>query len=230
MIAGWAGLWPAGDDGGGGGSRKGDNGEVTRELNAAEGVTKLVIMKRRLPRAGWLALACGLASVTSRAGTGAPLPTPFPETRYEEMSARSPFAVSTAAAGPAATPGFAAQLYVDGVAHVGNRDYVAIKSRDPGQPNAIFLEVGQLSEDGMKVERVRWSDEMGRSTVDVSKGGEEATLAFDEELMAKTPAAVIAPGQPGVPLIRNGIDFNDMPGPLNAAQARYRQRIINRQQ
>ena len=49
------------------------------------------------------------------------------------MSARSPFAVATAAAAATAapTPGFASQLYVDGIAHVGKTDFVAIKSRDP---------------------------------------------------------------------------------------------------
>jgi len=154
-------------------------------------------MKRNLPLAGLLAPVCGLTGLVAWAESPRPLPTPFPAARYQPMSARSPFAVSTASqATAAATPGFAAQLYVDGVAHLGATDFVAIKSRDPDKPAAIFVEVGKSTEDGMKVERVQWSGEMGKSTVDVSKGGEKATLIFDEAQIEKTPSAVpaMAPG------------------------------------
>jgi hypothetical protein len=139
--------------------------------------------------AGWLLIAPALlAPCAARAGTAPqPLPTPFPETRYQQMTTRSPFAIATAAAAPAATPGFASQLYIDGVAHIGQTDYVAIKSRDPDKPTTMFLEVGGTSQDGMKIESVQWSPEMGRSTVDVVKSGERATLGFDEQTI-KTPA------------------------------------------
>jgi len=155
-------------------------------------------MKRNMPWAGLLALVSGLMGLGAWAETSQPLPTPFPEARYKEMSAKSPFAVATADAASTAapTPGFAAQLYVDGVAHVGQTDFVVIKSRDPDKPLAIFLEVGKSTDDGLKVERVKWSDEMGKSTVDVSKAGERATLAFDEEQMAKN-AGEAPPGAPG---------------------------------
>jgi hypothetical protein len=159
-----------------------------------------------------MALAAGLIAPAARAGTPQPLPTPFPEARYRQMSARSPFAVATAAAAPTAapTPGFAAQLYVDGMAHVGKTDFVAIKSRDQDKA-AIFLEVGKSTPDGMKVERVKWSSEMGKSTVDVAKGGEKATLAFDEQQILNNgrqpqpgmpaPPVPILPGQPRPPLL-----------------------------
>jgi hypothetical protein len=119
------------------------------------------------------------------------------------MVARSPFSVATVAGVCArtATPDFAAQLYVDGVAHVGQTDFVAIKSRDPAQASTIFLEVGKSAEDGMKVERVKWSDQIGKSTVDVSKGGEKATLIFDEAqvvAMAGALTQIIQPGQPEI--------------------------------
>jgi hypothetical protein len=127
------------------------------------------------------------------------------------MSARSPFAVSTAtAAAAAATPGFAAQLYVDGVAHVGKTDFVAIKSRDPSQQDVIFLEVGKSTDDGLKVEGVKWSDEMGKSTVDVSKGGEKATLEFDEQTV-KTPTAAPIPTQVRLPMLPGGRPINFPP-------------------
>jgi hypothetical protein len=139
-------------------------------------------MKRKLPLAAMLAPICGLAGLTAWAGNAQPLPTPYPEARYRQMSAKSPFAVASAssAAMAAPTPGFAAQLYVDGVAHIGQTDFVAIKSRNPDKPAVMFVEVGQVTDDGMKVERVQWSEESARSTVQVSKGGEKAVLAFDE--------------------------------------------------
>jgi hypothetical protein len=143
-----------------------------------------------------LVLGPGLLGLAARADSLQPLPTPFPEARYRQMSAKSPFAVATAASAPAAapTPGFAAQLYVDGVAHLAQTDFVAIKSRDPENKSVIFLEVGESTEDGMKVERVQWSAEMGRSTVDVTKAGEKATLLFDQQQIAKNIAEPEAPG------------------------------------
>lgn len=168
-------------------------------------MAKVITVNRKLPPL--LVLASGLIGLAAWAEStppSQPLPTPFPEVRYQQMSAKSPFAVATASAAATAapTPGFAAQLYVDGVAHVGKTDFVAIKSRDPDQPAVVFLEVGKSTNDGMKVERVQWSDEMGKSTVDVSKNGEKATLVFDEAQMAKNASAVpaIMPGQPGIRL------------------------------
>jgi len=147
-------------------------------------------MKRNASIAVVLAPLCGLAGLAAWAGPQA-LPTPFPEARYARMSKRSPFAVATAAATPAAAaPGFAAQLFVDGVAHYGDTDYVGIKSRDLDKPVAIFVAVGTTTEDGLKVERVQWSDETGKSTVEVSKGGEKATLEFDESQQEKNGAAM----------------------------------------
>ena len=123
-----------------------------------------------------------------------PLPTPFPPARYEEMSAKSPFALATAAAPTAApTPGFAADLYVNGVARLGTNDYVTIKQRGDDK-TVIFLAVGHLNDDGLKVERVEWSDEMAKTKVFVSKAGEKATLTFDQAEMAK--AALPPPSSP----------------------------------
>ncbi len=203
-------------------------------------------MKRILSRAPVLALVSSLAAVVAWAE--APLPLPFPEARYQQMSARSPFAIATASAAATAapTPGFAAQLYVDGVAHVGTTDFVAIKSRDPDQPTVVFLAVGGTSTDGLKVERVAWSNEMGKSTVDVSKGGEKATLEFDEQTI-KSAAVATAPNQPGIrmPMMPgqgrppnfqgpNGMPFNrfapPQPGqPAGPAGINLPQSVINAQ-
>ncbi len=149
------------------------------------------------------------------AGASQPLPTPFPEIRYQQMSARSPFAVaSTTAAAPAATPGFAAQLYVDGVARVGQTDYVAIKSRDADKPVAYFVEAGKSTTDGLKVDRVMWSDVTGKSTVEVSRDGEKAILVFDEAMVDKSAGQQPMPVQPQ-PIGRPGFFMaGQIPGQL----------------
>jgi len=161
-----------------------------------------VAIKRNLPWAPLLALASSLGALAAVPEGAEPLPTPFPEARYQQMSERSPFAIATTAVA-AATPGFAALLYVDGVAHVGNTDFVAIKSRSPDQQQVIFLAVGKSTDDGMKVEGVNWSDQLGKSTVDVSKDGEHATLLFDEETVKNPPAQLAPP---------NIIRLPNMPG------------------
>ena len=154
---------------------------------------------RTSPLAPVLVLLPLLAAAAAMAESAQPLPTPFPEARYQTMSTRSPFAVATAAAPAAApTPGFAAQLYVDGVAHAGNTDFVAIKSRDPDNHKVLFVEVGKTTDDGLKVERVKWSPELGKSTVDVSKDGEKATLGFDQDLIAAAVSQPPQPPQPGI--------------------------------
>ena len=180
-------------------------------------------MKRSAPWTELLVLGSGLMGLgawASGSSTPAaqPLPTPFPEARYERMSARSPFAVATAAAAPAATPGFAAQLFVDGVAHVGSADFVAIKSRDP-EKSVIFLAVGESTDDGMKIDAVQWSPQLGKSTVDVSKGGEKATLEFDEAALAGDPDAAFAP-RVGVATVPRIPGSN---GPLNLKAQAARQ-------
>ena len=161
-------------------------------------VPMLVLLGGLLHGAGWVAWAESMHSTQA-------LPTPFPEARYERMSAKSPFAVASATAGAnaAPTPGYAAQLYVQGVSQIGKKNFVAIKSRDPDQQSGYFLEVGGTSADGLKVESVNWSDKMGKTTVDVSKAGEKrATLTFDEAQMAKNATAgpAMIPGQPGIRL------------------------------
>jgi hypothetical protein len=152
------------------------------------------------------ALPLGLASIAvlSAVGAAAPalqtLPTPFPESRYQQMSAKSPFSVATAN-GPAAapTPGFAAQLYLNGLGNIGGKDYAAIKSRDPDKPGVIWLKVGEPNTDGMKVERVQISDDPGKSTADVVLNGERATLTFDQAQLHAGPPAGAMPGAPNMP-------------------------------
>jgi len=158
-------------------------------------------MKLNTTSAGCMAFVSGLLGCQAWAGSVAPLPTPYPLVRYEHMSAVSPFATATATGPAAAAPGFAALLYVAGVARLGHAEYVAIKSRDTDKPVSLFLQVGESSADGMTVERLNWSDEIGKSTVDVTKGSEKATLEFDEAQMVRS---VPAPPPP-MPRLPRGV-------------------------
>ena len=167
----------------------------------------------------FVCILMGLMGLGVWAETSQPLPTPFPEGRYHQMSAKSPFAVATAGAADAAaapTPGFAAQLYVDGIAHLGKTDFVAIKTRNPedGKPPVVLVEVGKSTDDGIKVDRVQWSSEMGKSTVDVSKDGEKATLAFDEQTVKNPPAAPAQPGMQGMQGMQMPPRLPRMPGQI----------------
>jgi hypothetical protein len=162
-------------------------------------------MKRAAP--GLLLICLGAAA---HGDVVSPVPAPFPAARYQQMSAKSPFAVGTAAAPTAApTPGFAANLYVNGVARIGATDYVTIKTKGEDK-GTIFLAVGKSSDDGMKVDSVVWSDEMGKTKVYVTKAGEKATLSFDETAMAKVPV----PDNPGMRIVpgQRGPQFPMPPG------------------
>ena len=182
----------------------------------------------------WLGLSAWVTSLIGSAAWAGPsqvLPTPFPEIRYQQMRDKSPFFVATTgpASAPEANPGFAADLYVDGVAHVGQTDFVAIKSRDPEKRTAIFLQLGSHTADGLTVERVQWSDTMGKSTVDVAKGGEKAILVFDESQLANRSVATqpiqrVRPGEwmPGEPLHRYRFNPNDLQWPISQVRRRSR--------
>lgn len=147
-----------------------------------------------------------LAAGAARGDTEQPLPLPFPAARYQQMRAKSPFAVATAAVATAApTPGFAADLYVNGVARIGTSDFVTIKERGENK-GTIFLQVGKANDDGLEAKSVLWAEEMGKTKVVVSKAGEQATLSFDQAEMAKAAPPAPMPGLPGVrlPMVPGG--------------------------
>ena len=59
---------------------------------------------------------------------GDDVPKPFTFARYQAMLDRSPFAVATAVAAPAATPNFAKDLYIANVRRTPNGVLLTIKS------------------------------------------------------------------------------------------------------
>ena len=120
-------------------------------------------------------------------------------TRYEKMVRKSPFAPATAAPTTAPTPGFAANLYVTGMAKMGDRDFVSIASRDQSTRFSLFT--GDTNSQDIQLVSVQWSDAIGKSKVTVKKGNEFGVLEYDQALIQKAAAMQPPPPIPGAPQI-----------------------------
>jgi hypothetical protein len=106
--------------------------------------------------------------------------------RYQAMLDRSPFAVATAVAAPAATPNFAKDLYVANAAHSKDGDLVTIASSADKNFKKYLTTATPV--DGYSITSIEWSDKIGATTVTIAKDGQTATLAFNEALL-KQPIA-----------------------------------------
>jgi hypothetical protein len=109
------------------------------------------------------------------------VPKPFVFARYQAMMDRSPFAVATAVAAPAATPNFAKDLYVANAAHSKDGDYVTIAS-SADKSFKRYLSTN-AAEDGYAIANIEWSEKVGETKVTITKDGQTATLAFNEALL-----------------------------------------------
>lgn len=117
------------------------------------------------------------------------VPKAFTFARYQAMMDRSPFAVATAVAAPAATPNFAKDLYVANAAHSKDGDFVTIASS--ADKNFKKYLSTNAPEDGYSITNIDWSEKLGATKVTIAKDGQTATLTFNEALL-KTVTA----GQP----------------------------------
>jgi hypothetical protein len=127
-----------------------------------------------------------LATVPLRMLIADDVPAPFTFARYQAMLDRSPFAVATAVAAPAATPNFAKDLYVANAAHSKDGDYVTIASS--ADKNFKKYLSTNAAEDGYTITNIEWSDKVGATKVTISKEGQTATLSFNEALLKQTVA------------------------------------------
>jgi hypothetical protein len=118
------------------------------------------------------------------------VPKPYTFARYQAMMDRSPFAVATAVAAPAATPNFAKDLYVANAAHSKDGDFVTVASS--ADKNFKKYLSTNAAEDGYTITNIEWSDKVGATKVTISKDGQTATLTFNEALLKTT----VAGGQP----------------------------------
>lgn len=126
---------------------------------------------------------------------GDDVPAPYTFARYQAMLDRSPFAVATAVAAPAATPNFAKDLYIANAAHSKEGDFVTIASS--ADKNFKKYLSGNAPDDGYSITNVEWSDKVGATKVTIAKDGQTATLTFNEALL-KQPSVAQQP-QPQQP-------------------------------
>jgi len=134
-----------------------------------------------------------LASVSLQMLFADDVPKAYTFARYQGMMDRSPFAVATAVAAPAATPNFAKDLYVANAAHSKDGDFVTIAS-SADKSFKKYLTTTK-PEDGYAITSIEWSEKMGATKVTISKDGQTATLAFNEALLKTTVAAGQMPPQ-----------------------------------
>jgi len=166
------------------------------------------------------------------------IPESFPPARYVQMAAKSPFALATpVAASTMQTPSFAANLFVEGIAKIGDADYVSIVSRDKSTTAPFSLIAGETGENEISLVSIEWSEQIGKSKVTIKKGSEFAVLEFDQAaLMAQSaPQSPMQPPQPPtVPHLpqqpgdgRRIIFPNQQTGTTPVPGARQRIKIIN---
>jgi len=127
------------------------------------------------------------------------VPKPFAFARYQAMMDRSPFAVATAVAAPAATPNFAKDLFVANAAHSKDGDFVTVASS--ADKNFKKYLSTNAPEDGYTITNIEWSDKVGATKVTISKDGQIATLSFNEALLKQSvanPQQQVAVQQPNV--------------------------------
>src|SRR5438093_9977780 len=129
------------------------------------------------------------------------LPQQYNFDRYSKMVDKSPFAVATALAAPAATPDFAKDLYIANAARSQDGDMVTIASTSDHN----FKKYLNTKEpvDGYGIANIEWSDKVGGTKVTISKDGNFATITFNQALLSQGaqnaggPArALVAPAPP----------------------------------
>src|SRR5205085_5814361 len=122
------------------------------------------------------------------------VPKRFTFARYQAMMDRSPFAVATAVAAPAATPNFAKDLFVANAAHSKDGDFVTIASS--ADKNFKKYLSTNAAEDGYAISNIEWSDKVGANKVTITKNGQAATLSFNEALLKQSVATNQPPQVP----------------------------------
>jgi predicted TIM-barrel fold metal-dependent hydrolase len=114
------------------------------------------------------------------------LPPEYNFDRYSKMVDKSPFAVATAVAAPAATPDFAKDLYIANAARSQDGDMVTIAST--ADHNFKKYLTTREPVDGFSIANIEWSDKVGGTKVTISKDGNFATLTFNQALLSQSAA------------------------------------------
>ena len=125
------------------------------------------------------------------------IPPHFNFDRYSAMVDRSPFAIATAVALPAATPDFAKDLYVANAARSPEGDMVTIASSSD-QNFKKYLTTREPV-DGYSIASIEWSDRIGATKVTISNDGKFATLTFNQALLSQRAAPNVPPALDQLP-------------------------------
>ena len=128
-----------------------------------------------------------LATLPLRVALAEDVPKPYAFARYQAMLDRSPFAVATAVAAPAATPNFAKDLYVANAMHSKEGDLVTVASNV--DKNFKKYLTTNAPEDGYSITNIEWSEKVGATKVTIAKEGQTATLSFNEALLRQPLAS-----------------------------------------
>jgi hypothetical protein len=141
-----------------------------------------------------LLLLLSLAAVPLQMAAAADVPKAFSIARYQPMMERSPFAVATAVAAPAATPNFAKDIYVSSAMHSKEEDMVTIASNTDKTFKKYLTTKAPV--DGYGIASIDWSDKVGATKVTISKDGSVATIGFNEALLRQPGPGGANPPQP----------------------------------
>lgn len=133
--------------------------------------------------------------------------------RYSGMLNRSPFAIATAVAMPAATPNFAKDLYVANAARTRGEDLVTVQSSSD-KALKEYLSTKSTNANGYAIANIEWSERPGATKVTISKDGQFATLTFNQALMASAPAPPGSMPQPQQPPQPAGVIQPAVPTPV----------------
>src|SRR6266480_876019 len=136
------------------------------------------------------------------------LPPQFNFDRYSKMVDKSPFAIATAVAAPAATPDFAKDLYIANAARSPDGDMVTLASTSDHNFKKYLTTKEPM--DGYSIANIEWSDKVGETKVTIGKDGNFATITFNQALLSQTgpnagPASRgVTPPMPSVPVPNAG--------------------------
>lgn len=130
-----------------------------------------------------------LASYAGAAESDA-IPKAFGEDRYATIKKKSPFALATPVV--AAQAPFVQGMFVTGLGKIGEDIVVTITNADK---KSFTLETGKESPEGISIVGVEWSDEPGKTKVNVKKGNEFGTLQFNEQVVRSPIIVNQAPTQ-----------------------------------
>jgi hypothetical protein len=128
-----------------------------------------------------MSIVAGFSAMSGKADDN--IPPRFNFDRYSAMVDRSPFAIATAVALPAATPDFAKDLYVANAARSPEGDMVTIASSSD-QNFKKYLTTREPV-DGYGIASIEWSDRIGATKVTISNDGKFATLTFNQALLSQ---------------------------------------------